>query len=179
MADLPGTGTSEGKYISIGLTEHSYQWLWGQRQAVHLLSSFCCLPWRGLWSHQWQQVSTDTWSTVCLLFPSGDSSCLRRSWSLTLLSPLCTALSSYPYSPRQRIQSNNALTWVCAEACVLCACVWCCHSTCVLLCVGLSVSFHSAVQYTLGFMVRIQALIPIMQTIKNVRRTVFYNLILK
>ena len=142
---------------------------------------------------------TDTrylWTAVlCLLFPSGDSSRLRHlqelrsqkqlSWSLTLLSPSFTVLSSHHHI----LHSNVPEAIMASPAC---ACESMCRYALVCDSVTPRVSFlcssplwfclaRSAAQSCTNwvFMVRIQALIPIMQTIKNLRRTVFYNLILK
>lgn len=132
---------------------------------------------------------------LCLLFPSGDSSCLRLlqelrsqkqlSWSLTLLSPSFTVLSSHHLI--LHCNEPKAIMALLACACrSVCRCVLVCDSVipCVLfLCTG-AVWFCLALSTAQSctnwvFMVRVQALIPIMQTIKNLRRTVFYNLILK
>lgn len=132
---------------------------------------------------------------LCLLFASGDPSCLRLlqelssqkqlSWSLTLLSPSFTVLSLHHLILHGH--EPTAIKAFLARACtIMCRCVLASRSA--VLCV--SFVFSGAVRFCLArstvhsctnwvFMVHIQALIPIMQTIKNLRRTVFYNLILK
>lgn len=132
---------------------------------------------------------------VCLLFTSGGSSCLRLLrelssqkqllWSLAVLSPSSTVLSLHHLILHGH--EPTAIMAFLARACTsMCRCVLTIHSAvrCVSFVFSGSVRFclsrstvHSCTNWV--FMVHIQALIPIMQTIKNLRRTVFYNLILK
>lgn len=132
---------------------------------------------------------------LCLLFPSGDASCLRLlqelssqsqlSWSLTLLSPSFTVLSSHHLilhgNEPKAIMALLARTCTRVRQCVLvCDSALPCVSFLCNSAVWFCLARSAAQSYTNWvFMVRIQALIPIMQTIKNLRRTVFYNLILK
>lgn len=132
----------------------------------------------------------DTWFVSPV---SAHSSCLRLlqklssqrqlSWSLTLLSPSFTALSSHHiilHGNEPKSNNGNCL-YVRAQACaVTCSSVivpcHVCHFCATVLC-GARFAAQSCTNWV--FKVHIQAPIPIMQTIKNLRRTVFYNLILK
>lgn len=142
------------------LTEHSYQWLWGQREAVNLLRSFCC--WL-LWV-LWSQVSVDTWfmSPVSIRWlpqtPSGAQQPKAALMVPDLIVPFIhRAELTLPYSPWQWRRSYKGLTRMSMCKCVqMCSCLQLCHSTCVIFvqqcCVGfLSVSFRSSVLYKLGF----------------------------
>lgn len=134
----------------------------------------------------------DTWSMspvyirwLLLRLLQGPSSQKQLSRSLTVLSPSFTVLSIHHLTLHGH--EPTAIMAFLARACTsMCLCVLAVHSA--VRCV--SFVFSGAVRFCLSrstvhsctnwvFMVHIQALIPIMQTIKNLRRTVFYNLILK
>lgn len=155
-------GTERGNTFPFTLTEHSYQWLWGQREVVNLLSSFCCLPWWVLWSHLWQQVSVDTWfmspvSFKWLPLPQAASGAQQPRVSLVVPD----LIVPFPQRSRHRIHSDSETKAVKASlACTLrcvCRCVLACivsysHALFVQQCFVLSSnSFCSLALYKLGF----------------------------
>ena len=194
----PERRTEEGNTFPLKLTGKSYQWLRRLSEAVNLLSSFCCLP---RWVSRSQLTSVAAGVCGHLVYVScfhqvtpPASGCCKSSaakssshgpWPYCPLHSQCwthTALFSTAMNPTAIMA---VLAWACTG---VCRCVLACDSG--VPCVSLFFVRGGAVWFCLArsaaqsctnwvFMVRIQALIPIMQTIKNLRRTVFYNLILK
>lgn len=139
----------------------SYQWLCGRREAVNLLSSFCC----GHSWHQWQRVSVDTWTMSPVnirwfLMPQAPVSAQQPKAALVVPDRIAPFIHSAeltpPYSPRPWSHSYNGLSCTSLRKHVsMCARRSLCHALCVICvqwcCAVLSVSFHHALLYKLGF----------------------------
>lgn len=109
----------------------------------------------------------------CLCTPGFCPVSIRWLQHLPSSSLTLSSLHSQGHFPRQRARNCNG------------PCVWLWRdntkslSVTFVQCSFVQLFFLNESCINWGFMVCIQALIPIVQTIKNLRRTVFYNLILK
>lgn len=122
-------GTQRGNTFPFKLTERTYQWLWGQKEAVNLQSSFCSLA---QWVSWWQLTSVAAGVCGHLVYvscfhqvtppasgsfmSSAAQSSSHGPWPYCPLHSQCWAHTPH-YSPQQWTQSHNGLDCMCL--CVL------------------------------------------------------------
>lgn len=155
----------------------------GTKWGCNQLSSFCCLPCWVLWSQMKSVVAGvhgHLFKVSCI-----HQSTSPASWSFRSSAAKSNLHVLWPYCPLHLgLTPTKAVKALLTRECIsMSRCVLECGSV-ILPCVGcfLCVCVTCSADQSCTnwvFMVRIQGLIPIMQTIKNLRRTVFYNLILK